>query len=78
MVRTKGTMIAVSIASRKFTQYSGKMDRMPGRPPTPMEIAVTPVPIEIIAAQAEPIMPHTSGNTYFMLTPNSAGSVTPR
>ena len=43
-----------------------------------MLIAVTLVPIEIIAAQAEPIMPQTSGKPYFRLTPNRAGSVTPR
>ena len=54
------------------------MDRIPGRPPTPMLRASTPKPMEIMAAQAEPIMPHTRGNTYFKFTPNSAGSVTPR
>ena len=35
-------------------------------------------PTEIIAAKQEPIIPQTRGNTYFKLTPKSAGSVTPR
>ena len=37
MVRTKGTATATSMAMRKFSQNWGLMDRIPGRPPTPME-----------------------------------------
>ena len=77
-VSVNGTMIATAIARRKSPQYSGLMERIPGSPPTPILRASTPNPTEIIAAQQEPIMPHTSGNTYFRLTPKSAGSVTPR
>ena len=77
-VRVNGITIAAAIARRKSPQYSGLMDRIPGRPPTPMLSASIPNPTEIIAAQQEPIIPHTSGNTYFRLTPNNAGSVTPR
>ena len=43
-----------------------------------MLMARTPMPVEIMAATEEPIMPQTRGNIYFKFTPNRAGSVTPR
>ena len=43
------------------------MDRMPGRPPTPMLSACTPNPTEIMAAQQDPIMPQTSGKHIFQV-----------
>jgi hypothetical protein len=54
------------------------MERIPGRPPTPMEDAIHPVATEKIAARAEPVIPQTKGNIYFRLIPKIAGSVTPR
>ncbi|MCR0396269.1 hypothetical protein MKA39_12335 [[Clostridium] innocuum] len=54
------------------------MEMMPGKPPTPMLKACTPHPTDITAATAEPIMPQIKGKPYFRLTPNKAGSVTPR
>ena len=77
-VSVNGITIATAIARRKIPQYSGLMERIPGSPPTPMLSASTPNPTEIIAAQQDPTIPHTSGNTYFRLTPKSAGSVTPK
>ena len=58
--------------------YCGKIDRMPGNPPTPIETAVTPVLTEIIAANADPIMALMNGKPYLIFTPNIAGSVTPK
>jgi len=39
-VITKGTAMAISMAMAKVPMDWGCMDRMPGRPPTPMEFAV--------------------------------------
>ena len=71
-------MIAISIAIAKLNIYLGIIDRIPGIPPTPIEAAIVPVDTEKMAAQAEPIIPQKNGNVYFKLTPNKAGSVTPR
>ena len=73
-----GTTMAMSMHAAKIPQKLKTIERMPGRPPTPMESAWTPKPVQTMAAQAEPIMPQTSGNLYLRLTPKSAGSVTPR
>ena len=73
-----GTIIATTIAIANVGIYWGKIDKIPGIPPTPIEAAIVPVETEIIAAHAEPIIPHTNGNVYFKLTPNKAGSVTPK
>jgi len=54
------------------------MDRMPGMPPTPMALAVVEVATQTTAAMADPIMPQINGKWNFRLTPNIAGSVTPR
>ena len=69
--------MATAMAMKKGSQYWGMMDRKPGRPPTPTEKAMTPLPTEMVAAMAEPIMPQMKGKPAFRLTPNSAGSVTP-
>ena len=51
---------------------------MPGIPPTPIELAITPLDTEIIAAIQEPTKPQINGKPYFKFTPNKAGSVTPK
>jgi hypothetical protein len=43
-----------------------------------MAFAVVPVATHSIAAQADPAMAQKNGNMYLRLTPNMAGSVTPR
>ena len=43
-VNTKGITIAAAMARKKGTQYWGMMDKKPGRPPTPTEKAMTPLP----------------------------------
>ncbi len=70
--------MAITIQTAKPAMESGRMERIPGSPPTPMALAVVPIATHTTAAQAEPIMPHTNGNTCFKLTPKIAGSVTPR
>ena len=77
-VSTKGTAMAISMAMAKVPMDWGCMDRMPGRPPTPMEFAVEEVMTEKAPAIPEPIMAQMKGKLYFRLTPNMAGSVTPR
>ena len=77
-VKAKGTTMATTMQSANAIQHSNLMDRIPGRPPTPMDSAWTPRPVQSMAAHAEPIMPQTSGKRYLRLTPKSAGSVTPR
>ena len=77
-VKTNGITIAIIIAIAKFPIYFGIIDKIPGIPPTPTEVAIVPVATENVAAIAEPIIPHTKGNIYFKLTPNKAGSVTPK
>ena len=57
---------------------AGLIDNIPGSPPTPIEFAITPPPTEITAAIADPVIPQKNGNPCFKLTPNIAGSVTPR
>ena len=70
--------MAISMAMAKEPMDWGCMDRMPGRPPTPMEFAVEEVMTEKASAIPEPIMAQMKGKLYFRLTPNMAGSVTPR
>ena len=70
--------MAIAMHTAKIPQNWNTMERMPGMPPTPIETACTPNPVQTIAASADPIMPHTSGNLYLRFTPKSAGSVTPR
>ena len=69
---------ATSMHSANDRKYLELMERMPGRPPTPMAFAAVEVAVQMTPATAEPIMAHTNGKTYFRLTPNMAGSVTPR
>ena len=70
--------MATTIAIKNVSQYFGRIDKIPGNPPTPIDAAIVPVDTEIIAAKAEPVIPQTNGNVYFKLTPNNAGSVTPK
>ena len=76
--RTIGTTIATAIHNANDPQYCGLIERIPGKPPTPIPLAVVFVNVHNIPARPEPIMPHTNGKRYFKLTPNIAGSVTPK
>lgn len=53
------------------------MDKIPGRPPTPIAFAVVPVAVQTTAARPEPAIPQINGNPRFRFTPKIAGSVTP-
>lgn len=77
-VNTNGKTIAINIDIKNINICCGCIDSIPGIPPTPIEFARTPVDTENIPATAEPIIPHINGNLYFILTPNNAGSVTPK
>jgi hypothetical protein len=54
------------------------MERMPGRPPTPIPFAITPFRPHSRPARPEPIIAQSIGKRYFRLIPYIAGSVTPR
>lgn len=66
------------MANAKDNMYCGFIDSIPGRPPTPIELAITFEPTDITAAIEEPIIAAKKGNIYFKFIPNIAGSVTPR
>ena len=70
--------MAISMQRAKLNIYFGWIDKIPGIPPTPTAFAVVLVATHTIAAQAEPIIPHTNGKLYFKFTPKMAGSVTPK
>ncbi len=70
--------MTMAIPMKNAPQLLGKMDRNPGKPPTPIEGAFTAW-IEIKApAIADPIMAEIKAKRKRRLTPNNAGSVTPR
>ena len=73
-----GTATATNIAIAKLIIDCGCIERIPGRPPTPIELAVLAVATEMIAAAAEPIIAQINGKLCFKFTPNIAGSVTPK
>jgi len=60
-VSTKGTTTATTIAIANVNMYCGMMERIPGRPPTPIAVAVEFVATEITAAHAEPIIAQMNG-----------------
>ena len=37
IVKANGTIIAITIATKNINIYSGLIDKIPGRPPTPIE-----------------------------------------
>src|SRR3954453_12490835 len=78
MVKINGTTIATNIATANIIMCCGWIERNPGRPPTPIELAITSLPTEKTAAAREPIIAARNGKPYFKLIPNIAGSVTPR
>ena len=78
MVKTKGTAIAITAHTAKLPIEAGWIDRIPGRPPTPIALAVVEVATQTTAAMPDPIIPHTKGKPCFRFTPKIAGSVTPR
>ena len=77
-VRMNGTATAINIQIAKLTIDCGCIERIPGRPPTPIALAVLDVATQTIAAAAEPIIPQINGKLCFKFTPNIAGSVTPK
>src|SRR5699024_1584969 len=77
-VKINGTTIAIAIAMANLSQNPGLIDKIPGSPPTPIDDAITPVDTENRAAKADPAIAEKNGKEYFRLTPNIAGSVTPR
>lgn len=77
-VKTKGTTTTMTMHTANIAQLVGCIERMPGRPPMPTAFAVQLVATLSRPAMQEPTMPQTNGNVYLRLTPNMAGSVTPR
>ncbi|EPS54521.1 trehalose operon repressor, partial [Clostridium botulinum Af84] len=53
--------LSTSIANAKDNMYCGFIDSIPGRPPTPIELAITFEPTDITAAIEEPIIAAKKG-----------------
>ena len=60
-VKSIGTTIATSMVPANGSMYWGWIERIPGRPPIPIEAAVTLKVTDNIPARAEPIIPATNG-----------------
>ena len=70
--------MATTMQIAKLRKNLELIERIPGRPPTPMALAVVEVAVQMTPAMELPIMAHTKGNMCLRLTPKMAGSVTPR
>ena len=77
-VNANGTQTATAMQIANQAIDPGFIESIPGSPPTPIALAVTLIAVLIIPAIHEPVIPQMNGKTYFKLTPNIAGSVTPR
>ena len=60
-VKNKGIKIATAIQIKKYPIYLTLIDRKPGRPPTPIELAWTLKVVAKRPATLEPIIPATNG-----------------
>ena len=60
-VKMIGTTIAIIIGMMNFSMSSPRMARIPGKPPTPIELARTPMSVETMPAIPEPIIAATKG-----------------
>ena len=60
-VRMNGTAMATAALIANASIKVGWIERMPGRPPTPMAFAVVPIETQRMAAHAEPVMPQRNG-----------------
>src|SRR5690625_6415126 len=72
-----GTTITTAIPIPKDIQPPGIIDRIPGTPPTPIELAFTPCNVINAPAIDEPIIAAINGYLNRKFTPNIAGSVIP-
>src|SRR5690625_6177749 len=76
-VMMNGTMTTIHIPMPNANQPPGMIDKMPGTPPTPIELALTCCIVMNAPASEDPITAAINGYLNRKLTPNIAGSVTP-
>src|SRR5699024_2516521 len=72
-----GTTITITIPMKKDSQLPAAIDRNPGTPPTPTDVATTCCIVINAPAKEVPITAAIKGYLYLRFTPNKAGSVTP-
>src|SRR5699024_5265694 len=76
-VMMNGTMTTIHIPMPNANQPPGMIDKMPGTPPTPIELALTCCIVMNAPASEDPITAAMNGYLNRKLTPNIAGSATP-